>query len=290
MTEPELAACVFEAESDAERFFREHWQRKPWLTPRNQAGFFDFALSAAGVEDLLNHGNARHPEVSMVQAGHKIPARRYSRQELVDDVAIRPVDPAAVANLFAAGASVMVRSAHTGSPSVARLTRRLEQMFKHRMTAICFVSPAGGAAFPVHDDPTGTLVLQIAGEKHWVLPPVGAQGAQTLVMRPGSVLYLPPRSPHFVTSGPAPSVSLNYAIEVPTAGEVLRDAVDRILRDDVFQAFPDGDAPALDAALSSLKAQLSALTAADLVRREVGRHGEAPKGFSLDAPVLTPRS
>lgn len=196
----------------AERFFAQHWQAKPYFVQRNAPGHFDGVLTAADIENLVNCSNARYPEILLGRADQRIAPALYARECAINGVTIHEVQPHEVARLFVGGASVMLRSIHTGHPEVMALTRRLEQSFCRHMTAICFVSPPGAATFPRHTDPTGTLVLQLAGSKHWLIDTGEGTGSRLITLDPGSVLYLPPAWPHFVINSDSISISLNYAI------------------------------------------------------------------------------
>jgi len=268
MSDDELLGMLFGA-TPAPSFFADHWFARPYFLARNAPGFFGALLARSDIETLLNCSNARYPEISLAVADRKIPPARYATEQAINGVTIHAIDSQAVARLFAGGASVLLRAAHTGLPRVMSFTRRLEALFRQPMTAICFVSPPGSASFPRHTDPSGTLVLQLAGAKHWLVDAEqGASGPRLLTMEPGSVLYLPPEWPHFVTSGDSVSISLNYAIQAPSARDVLQRAVARVLSDAAFDAAMDPHArsDALPELAALLCRRLAALDAAELAR------------------------
>lgn len=250
----------------AEEFLQDYWLRKPCFVARNASHYFEQCLLPQALDEMLACRNARYPEVALAIEGKHIPFARYCTTETVNGVTIHCIDPHAVRGWYAKGANILFRSIHTGLPSVAALSARLEARFRRRFSAICFASPAGSASFPQHSDPTGSLVFQVSGRKHWL---IAADPGQTQVSRPvnmtaGSILYLPPNWPHYVSTVAEASISLNYAIETPTWQELLRLAVDEMLEQPHFSAqvlaAPDGTMTEdVGAVLDLLQRQVQAL-------------------------------
>jgi hypothetical protein len=201
-----LARCLEPV--DAETFFAEHWERRPLAVRRDQPGRFDDLLSEADVERLVCSTAIRYPACRLVREGGQLDLGGYTR-----DVSWRPpftktVDVERVLAEWEAGATIVLQALHVGWHPLAVFCRLLEEALGHGVQANAYYTPRGSQGFAVHHDTHDVLVLQVAGEKRWLVydpllelplkhqrysPALGAHGEATddLVLGAGDTLYLP---------------------------------------------------------------------------------------------------
>jgi hypothetical protein len=163
-------------------------------------------------------------------------------------------------------------------------------MSRSLVTADVFLSP-GGEAVPKHFDSVDVIVVQVRGSKRWQLAPndelrfpanafipgFGAdirnhrpmakdgpqefsrempESAETVVLNPGSVLFVP-RGVWHQTSAVTDSISISIVTRPPTTGDLLRSLVDRSILSQ--PAFREPLSLAREGGLDAVRERLSAL-------------------------------
>src|SRR5580765_5146593 len=201
-----LARCLDPV--DAETFFTEYSERRPLIVPRDEPGSFDDLLSEADVERLVCSTAIRYPAFRLVQEGRQIGLGDYA-----SDVSWRPpftstADVPRIVDQWEAGATIVLQALHVSWHPLAVFCRALEEALGHGVQANSYYTPRGSQGFAVHHDTHDVLILQVAGEKRWLIYEpllelplkhqrysngLGAHGepSNDLVLRAGDTLYLP---------------------------------------------------------------------------------------------------
>ena len=264
-TRSALARCVEPVEESV--FLAEHWERKPLVVERDEAGRFDDLLTTEDVEGLLESGGLRSPAFRLVRADEKLRASDY-----LVDVSWRPVpfkgmaEVARVAEAFDSGATLVIQGLHHWWPALATFCRSLEAELGHPAQANAYYTPRAAQGLPVHHDTHDVFCLQIAGEKRWlVYEPVwelplknqrydaklGASGAPVLdvTLQPGDTLYLPRGWLHEAKTSDTDSLHLTIGANVYSWLDAFREALDDCADDPAFRHSPEGSAKDLLARL-----------------------------------------
>ena len=165
--EAALARCLEPV--DAETFFAEHWERRPLAVPRDEPGRFDDLLSEVDVERLVCSTAIRYPAFRLVREGSQLAVGEYTR-----DVSWRPpftstADVPRVLAEWEAGATIVLQAMHVNWHPLAVFCRLLEDALDHGVQANAYYTPRDSQGFAVHHDTHDVLVLQVAGEKRWLL-------------------------------------------------------------------------------------------------------------------------
>ncbi len=191
----------------------------------------------------------------------------------------------AVAEAFAAGATIVLQALHVHWLPAARYCRALEAALGFPVQANAYLTPASAQGFAVHHDVHDVFVLQVAGRKRWRVyapvvelplkgqrwsPGLGDPGdpVQELLLEPGDTLYLPRGWPHEAATGDGESLHLTIGLHPPTRLDVLHAALDACAGDDVElrrAAAADGTLP--DGLLDRLPARLAPEDVAARLRR-----------------------
>jgi ribosomal protein L16 Arg81 hydroxylase len=236
-----LARCLEPVE--AEEFFSAYWEQQPLGVSRAEEGRFDDLLSVADVERLVCAGGLRVPAFRLVKDGGQIAVHEYA-----SDLAWRPqrfsdtADPDRVAAAFEAGATVVLQALHHNWLPLARFCRALEAELGHPVQANSYYTPRRAQGFAVHHDTHDVLVLQVAGEKQWLvyeplldLPlkhqryskSLGEHGPPVLEMtlRAGDTLYLPRGWLHEARTSDTDSLHITVGINNYTWIDALKAAL-----------------------------------------------------------------
>jgi cupin superfamily protein len=238
--EAALARCLEPV--DTETFLAEHWERRPLVVARDQPGRFDDLLSDAAVERLVCSTAIRYPAFRLVREGGQLDLAAYTR-----DVSWRPpftktADVERVLAEWEAGATIVLQALHVGLHPLAVFCRLLEEALGHGVQANAYYTPRNSQGFAVHHDTHDVLVLQVAGEKRWLLydpllelplkhqrysPALGEHGEPTddLVLRAGDTLYLPRGWLHRAETSATDSLHLTIGIVNYTWVDAARDAL-----------------------------------------------------------------
>jgi ribosomal protein L16 Arg81 hydroxylase len=235
-----LARCLEPV--DAETFLAEHWERRPLSVARSQAGRFDDLLSEADVERLVCSTAIRYPGFRLVREGAQIPVSAYTRE-----VSWRPpfghvVDVPRVLAEWEAGATIVLQALHVSWHPLAVFCRLLEGALGLPVQCNAYFTPRGSQGFAVHHDTHDVLVLQIAGEKRWLIhepvfelplkhqrSPRGLEPAgepyDDLVLAAGDTLYLPRGWLHEAETSETNSLHLTIGITAHTGMDAVRGAL-----------------------------------------------------------------
>ncbi len=252
---------------ELERFLAEHWERKPLVVPRGEAGRFDDLLSARDVERLITETGIREPAFRLVKAGETISG--YS-----GDLPWRPsaftgvADVRRVLDEFERGATIVLQGLHHLWLPLARYCRHLEALLGHPVQANAYYTPAGSQGLPVHHDTHEVISLQVSGSKRWlVYEPVlelplknqryrsalGEPGEPVLdvTLTDGDTLYLPRGWLHQALTSDTDSLHITVGVNVRRWVDEARSELDAAEDELAFRQTIDAEEPpelpALDA-------------------------------------------
>ena len=147
------------------------------------------------------------------------------------------------------GATIVLQGLHLTRPAIGVFCRSLEDTLGHPAQANAYYTPRSAQGLPVHHDTHDVFVLQVAGEKRWLvyepaleLPlkdqrysaELGGPGevVEDLVLRPGDMLYLPRGWLHEALTSDSDSLHLTIGINVVTWLDAFKAALEE-LGDDV---------------------------------------------------------
>jgi bifunctional lysine-specific demethylase and histidyl-hydroxylase NO66 len=188
------------------------------------------------------------------------------------DVPWRPPFTAAadverVAAEWEAGATIVLQALHVNWHPLAVFCRQLEEALGHGVQANAYWTPRGSQGFAVHHDTHDVLVLQVAGEKRWLLydpllelplkhqrwsTALGEPGepGDDLTLRAGDTLYLPRGWLHQAETSASDSLHLTIGITAYTWLDAVRAALAECEDELPFRrgvaAGPDGSEELLD--------------------------------------------
>src|ERR687891_21444 len=239
--EAALARCLEPV--DAETFFGGHWARRPLLVERDEPGRFDDLLSEADVERLVCSTGIRYPAFRLVREGSHLPVGAYTREVSWRPPFTSTADVPRVLAEWEAGATIVLQALHVNWHPLAVFCRLLEETLDRPVQANAYYTPRGSQGFAVHHDTHDVFVLQVAGEKSWLvyeplleLPlkqqrygkELGEPGEPTheLILRAGDTLYLPRGWLHQAETSDTDSLHLTVGINTYTWMDAFKGALE----------------------------------------------------------------
>ncbi len=290
-----LARCVADPEE-----LVAHWGRKPLLSaaatlPRG----FDDLLGLDAVDELLSRRGLRTPFLRLAKDGVVIDTARFTRPGGVGAEIGDQVDEQAVAAFFADGATVVLQALHRVWPPIADFAIQLAADLGHPVQVNAYVTPPSSRGFSAHYDLHDVFVLQLAGEKRWIVhepvleAPLRSQPwtqrrgeveaaaatgepALDVVLTPGDALYLPRGFLHAAEALGEISAHLTVGVHVLTRHAVVQALVElaedelelrRSLPLGIDVAEPADVEPELDAVVHALRGVLESTSAVDVADR-----------------------
>ena len=243
-----LARCVEPV--GAAEFLEDYWERRPLAIEGNDRGGYDDLLPEAEVDEVVCSGALRYPGFRLVRAGEQLRAREYTR-----DIPWRPTPFTGAADVervlaeWERGATIVLQGLHLTSPPIASFCRSLEEALGHPAQANAYYTPRAAQGLPVHHDTHDVFVLQVAGEKRWLVyepalelplkdqryrPELGrpADPVEDRVLKAGDMLYLPRGWLHEALTSETDSLHLTIGVNVVTWLDAFRAALDDC-KDDV---------------------------------------------------------
>jgi Cupin superfamily protein len=268
----------------AEEFLAGYWEQKPLVVRRDEPGRFDDLLSREDAERLLTSTALRYPAFRLVRAGDQIDPRSYTK-----DLGWTPqpftgtIDVARVAAEFEAGATVVLQALHHSVSPLAVFCRELEATLGQAVQANAYYTPRSAQGLAVHHDTHDVFVLQIAGEKRWLVyeprlelplpgqkyrPSLGEPGGpvEDARLRPGDTLYMPRGWLHEGLTSDSDSLHLTIGVKVYTWLDAFRAALEECAEEVEFRRSVNG---------RETKADLLALFVSRLSPEDVDRRRRA---------------
>jgi hypothetical protein len=229
--EAALARCLEPV--DAETFFGEHWAKRPLHVERNEPRRFDDLLSEGDVERLVCSTGIRYPAFRLVRDGSQLSVGAYTREVRWRPPFTSTADVPRVLAEWEAGATIVLQALHVNWHPLAVFCRLLEEALDRPVQANAYYTPRGSQGFAVHHDTHDVLVLQVAGEKRWLLydpllelplkhqrysAALGEHGEATddFFLRTGGSLYLPRGWLHQAETSEMDSLHLTIGITMHT--------------------------------------------------------------------------
>jgi len=150
--------------------------------------------------------------------GRPVPAPDYCvPQEGPSGTVWRPAADL-VERALRAGATLVASGIDGVIPAVGALAQSIEAVLPVRVQANLYLSSAGVAGFPLHDDSHDVLVVQLAGRKRWAVhaPTGGSASARanqaSPVLEAADLLYLPQGWPHEAVAETDACMHLSFAL------------------------------------------------------------------------------
>ena len=160
-----LARCV--ADPDA---FAAAWGRRPLLATASELPrSFDDLLDLDGVDELLSRRGLRTPFLRMAKDGVVVDSTRFTRPGGVGAAIGDQVDDTAVTRLFADGTTIVLQALHRLWPPIIDFAGALAGELGHPIQVNAYVTPPSSRGFAAHYDIHDVFVLQLAGEKRWIV-------------------------------------------------------------------------------------------------------------------------
>ncbi|WP_261205219.1 cupin domain-containing protein [Laspinema sp. D2d] len=251
-----------------EKFFEENWLKKAVFLPSNNCAKFNHVFGWNNFNDLLNYHQLEYPSLRFSLDGQSLPATRSQHWlERVQE-----------------GATLIIDSVHERVPELKRLVSDIRQETGYRSQINLYCSPREEKGFSCHYDSHEVLILQIEGEKDWLIfPETIASPISTMrsanqippdvppylecTLKPGDVLYIPRGHWHYAIAcgNPSlddysPSLHLTLGIDCQTGLDWINWLGKQLQDNPEWRAslpvIPEGDTSAVKPHLEQLRDRL----------------------------------
>ena len=163
----------------------------------------------------------------MVQDGDTLPPGGYTRAAGSGKRATEGiVDPGAMYQRFAAGATIVLEGLHKQWPPLATFCRELEESVGHPFQVNAYITPKGSQGFVKHSDDHDVFVLQVFGSKDWSVWDREDSGGVLLfeeAIRDGDCLYIPDGFPHAARTADEASAHLTVGALTSTRAQLAEE-------------------------------------------------------------------
>ena len=289
-------------------FAERVWGQDASLSTREQLpkGFGDL-LDLDAVDRLVSRQGLRTPFLRVAKNGQTFAASRFTRGGGVGATVDDQVDDAALARLFADGATLVLQGLHRSHAPLVDFSQALAADLGHPVQVNAYVTPPQAQGFSDHYDVHDVFVLQVAGEKRWFIrEPVlrhptrdqpwtdrraaVEQAAKQpplidVVLRPGDALYLPAGFLHAAQALGETSAHLTVGIHTWTRAHLLAELLRQLqgvesLREPLPLGVDVTDAASIGLELAETVDSLRAACATSTRRRSPGGWRARPRRAS----------
>jgi lysine-specific demethylase/histidyl-hydroxylase NO66 len=240
-------------------FFRDHWERKPLIVQGRSEGHYDALMRERDLEDIISRPDVRYPAIRLAKDGAYFPAETYTRNVEVGALTFPAVvDVERISTEYGQGATVALPALHRLWDPVRALCAELDQELSHSCHANAYITPGCARGFTPHYDTHEVLVLQLAGQKRWLIDeptidlPHDSQTFDPRHFKPGrrlmeielhagDFLYLPRGFVHSTTTSARHSAHVTIGINVYSWVDLVRDLLpDGVDDPELRKALPVG--------------------------------------------------
>lgn len=249
---------------DETTFIEEYWGRAPLLSRAGElVQSFDDLMTVEAVDELVSHRGVRTPFARMAKDGALLDRSEFTASGGFGAEMTDQLDSAAVLSAFASGHTLVLQGLHRLWPPLIDFVRDLVDDIGHPAQVNAYVTPASSKGFSPHYDVHDVFVLQVSGEKRWILhPPVHTHPlsnqpwsdrrsdvenraretpAVDTVLRPGDALYLPRGWIHSAEALGDTTIHLTVGVASFNRYDVARQVFDMLATDaDLRQPLPAG--------------------------------------------------
>jgi lysine-specific demethylase/histidyl-hydroxylase NO66 len=225
---------------DRDQFASQYWGQQPLLSSAGDlpAGRFSELLDADAIDELLSERGLRTPFLRVAKNGATLTERAFTAPAGVGAGIADQVSDDKLLRLFADGSTLVLQALHRVWSPILEFCQRLTAEVGHPVQANAYVTPPQNQGFSAHYDVHDVFVLQIEGEKRWLIhPPVlesplrdqpwADRKAQVekraqepplieALLGPGDCLYLPRGYLHAATALGGVSTHLTLGVHVWT--------------------------------------------------------------------------
>ncbi len=197
-------------------------------------------------------------------------------------------DVARVLEQWEAGATIVLQALHLSWRPVAAFCRDLERSLGHPVQTNAYYTPRASQGFAVHHDTHDVFVLQVAGEKRWLvyeplleLPlkqqryssALGEKGSPTheLTLAAGDTLYLPRGWLHEAETSETDSLHLTVGVSTYTWVDAFKAALEDCADEPGFRRGVPADGGGGEHLVERLRGQLEPDVVAARMRRRFVR-------------------
>jgi bifunctional lysine-specific demethylase and histidyl-hydroxylase NO66 len=238
---------------DRDQFASQYWGQQPLLSPTDDlpGGGYTELLSAHAIDELVSKRGLRTPFLRVAKNGTTLADRAFTAPGGVGAGIADQVSDDKLVRLFADGSTLVLQALHRVWPPILEFCQRLAAELGHPVQANAYVTPPQNQGFSAHYDVHDVFVLQIEGEKRWLIhPPVlesplrdqpwadrktqverRAQEPPLIeaLLKPGDCLYLPRGYLHAATALGGVSTHLTLGVHAWTryalAEQLVRQAL-----------------------------------------------------------------
>ena len=218
-------------------------ERKLAFLPGCGARRFETLLNWETLNHLLDSGTFPLAALRVMRESVSIPTNIYVRHGRVD--------AAALSKLLDRGVSLIFNLLDEYAPALRTLCKNIARTTSERVCAAAVITSGRGGAFKCHYDTEDSVILQVAGTKHWKVfnfpvvnpvpgmaersPPEGLTPIFDQMLQPGDLLFVPAGYWHHCENGPHRSLHVTITILPPNGRDFMEALVSQLSSDDTFR-------------------------------------------------------
>ena len=234
-------------------FAERYWGRQALLSKADDLSQpFGDLLDDSAVDELLSERGLRTPFLRVAKAGTTLAEKAFTGPGGVGATIADQVSDDKLVRLFADGSTLVLQALHRVWPPILELCQKLAAELGHPVQANAYVTPPQNQGFSNHYDVHDVFVLQIEGEKKWVIhspvldsplrdqpwsdrrAAVESRAKETplleTVLQPGDCLYLPRGFLHAAEALGGVSTHLTIGVHVWTRYGLAEQLIQQALR------------------------------------------------------------
>lgn len=256
---------------DANVFFKEYWEKKPFFIKRNNAEYYKSVLNLQTLNEVFASRIFRENDMRIFNDGEKKEFHEFSKRNKVNgNVVLKE---------FEKGSTIIFENLDRNHLPLAKLIRNIENELHIDLRTNIYLTPAESTGFKAHWDTHCVLIMQVHGSKQWeiydnpvALPNENQKHTQevgekanhlsSFLMEEGDIAYIPRGFVHSASAQDQASLHVTLGLRPRTTKELLLEVVngmckknlslrsgilpktefdDEALRNDIIEAVKNAD-------------------------------------------------
>lgn len=219
-------------------FTNDFWDREVLYLERNDQDYYKTFFSSNQVKNLFSSNDVFYPLIRVVNGGASVPVEQYTKQ-LTNNFNIQ-VCPELLRKLFLNGCTIVAQYLKLRYDSLWEFCSSIENDLGGEVCANGYLTPPNSKGFRLHYDSHNVFILQLVGEKKWMVydemakwPLSNAHQPENnspklkyhFSLKPGDFLYIPRGMGHEASTNDLTSFHLTISLFPSLRIDLLRSAV-----------------------------------------------------------------
>jgi hypothetical protein len=190
-------------------------------------------ISLDYIEELLRSNSITYPSLQLARDGRYVCPSEYTHDVQYGKFTIRnQLSADAVITNYNNGATIVLNAINSKITEVDNLCKKIGNVYACNVFANVYISPPNSQGFDRHFDNHDVIVIQLDGQKKWVISENETEkfdktvNERSILLSAGDFLYIPRGREHYARTSRTPSTHISFGLHCITWKDFLELSID----------------------------------------------------------------